>query len=196
MAFTLDPNFGEFLMTRNELLVSEDTCEFAVNASNRRHWPQPVARYVDECLAGRSGVRRADFNMRWMGSVVADAHRILLQGGICIYPRDQEDTTRIGQIHAWFIAKPIAFLIEQAGGRASTGYQSLDRLALSSFSQRIPLIFGSRNEVERIERYWVDPQSVSVDLTLFGERTLFRDWVLPSEAGARVASCAHADIAV
>jgi fructose-1,6-bisphosphatase I/sedoheptulose-1,7-bisphosphatase len=157
VGFTLDPNFGEFLMTRSEVRVLDHTRQFAVDASNRRHWPQPVQRYVDECLAGRSGPRGVDFSMRWMGSVVADAHRILLQGGICIYPRDQGDSSKTGQADALFVARPVAHLIEQAGGRASTGFAPVDSVDVSHMAQREPLIFGCSAEVERIEQFKAVP---------------------------------------
>ncbi len=174
--FTLDPNLGEFMLTHPALRVPADTQEFAINASNSRFWEAPVKRYVDECLAGRSGVRGKDFNMRWIASMVAEAHRILMRGGVFMYPRDTKDPGRPGRLRLLYEASPIAMLMEQAGGRASTGREPLLGVVPTGLHQRIGLVFGSRNEVERIERYHAEPQAFK-DLAnpLFAERSLFRD---------------------
>jgi fructose-1,6-bisphosphatase I/sedoheptulose-1,7-bisphosphatase len=175
--FTLDPNLGEFKLTHPEIRVPADAQEFAINSSNSRFWEPPVKRYVDECLAGRTGVRDKDFNMRWIASLVAEAHRVLMRGGVFMYPRDTKDPTKPGRLRLLYEANPIGFVIEQAGGRASTGRASVLEVQPEKLHQRIGLVFGSRNEVERIERYHreydagTDRPYVS---PLFNERSLYR----------------------
>ena len=173
--FTLDPNLGEFLLTHPEIRVPEQTQEFAINTSNSRFWEPPVKRYVDECLAGRSGLRGKDFNMRWIASMVAEAHRILMRGGVFMYPRDTKDAARPGRLRLLYEANPIGYLMEQAGGRASTGRQPVLGVKPSALHQRIGLVFGSREEVERIERYHHEPQPEEAPPPLFAPRSLFRD---------------------
>ena len=173
VGFTLDPNLGEFKLTHPAITVPEDTQEFAINASNSRFWEPPVKRYVDECLAGRTGPRGKDFNMRWIASMVAEAHRILMRGGVFMYPRDSKDSTRSGRLRLLYEANPIGMVMEQAGGRASTGRQAVLGVQPSSLHQRIGLVFGSKNEVERIERYHAEPSADAQDNPLFAERSLF-----------------------
>lgn len=173
--FTLDPVMGEFLLTHPALRVPEDTQEFAINASNARFWEAPVKRYVDECLAGRSGPRGKDFNMRWIASLVAEAHRILMRGGVFLYPRDVKDLRKPGRLRLLYEANPIGFIIEQAGGRASTGRESVLTLVPSSLHQRIGFVFGSRKEVELIERYHREPATAHLQAPLFAERGLWRE---------------------
>ena len=172
--FTLDPNLGEFMLTHPDLTVPEDTQEFAINASNSRFWEAPVKRYVDECLAGKTGPRGKDFNMRWIASMVAEAHRILMRGGVFLYPRDTKDASKPGRLRLLYEANPIGFIMEQAGGRASTGRASVLGVAPESLHQRVGLVFGSKNEVERIERYHAEPLQKALDNPLFRERSLFR----------------------
>jgi fructose-1,6-bisphosphatase I/sedoheptulose-1,7-bisphosphatase len=172
--FTLDPNLGEFFLTHPNLRVPEDTQEFAINASNSRFWEAPVKQYIAECLAGQPGPRGKDFNMRWIASMVAEAHRILLRGGVFMYPRDTKDPAKPGRLRLLYEASPIAFLMEQAGGLASTGHQPLMSIVPSALHQRVGVIFGSRNEVERIERYHTDPSGIDLPYQLFNERSLFR----------------------
>jgi fructose-1,6-bisphosphatase I/sedoheptulose-1,7-bisphosphatase len=173
--FTLDPNLGEFKLTHPDIRVPEDTQEFAINSSNSRFWEPPVKRYVDECLAGRTGPRDKDFNMRWIASMVAEAHRILMRGGVFLYPRDTKDASKPGRLRLLYEANPIGFVIEQAGGRASTGRQPMLGVKPSALHQRIGLVFGSRNEVERIERYHREPDTREAPAPLFAARSLFRD---------------------
>ncbi len=173
--FTLDPNLGEFMLTHPNIRVPEDTHEFAINASNSRFWEAPVKRYVDECLAGKTGPRGKDFNTRWIASMVAEAHRILMRGGVFMYPRDTKDPAKPGRLRLLYEANPVGFLMEQAGGRASTGETPMLGVQPTSLHQRIGLVFGSKNEVERIERYHHEPApQQSVD-PLFSPRSLFRD---------------------
>jgi fructose-1,6-bisphosphatase I/sedoheptulose-1,7-bisphosphatase len=173
--FTLNPNLGEFVLTHPDIEVPADTQEFAINSSNSRFWEPPIKRYVDECLAGKTGVRGRDFNMRWIASMVAEAHRILMRGGVFMYPRDTKDPSKQGRLRLLYEANPVGFIVEQAGGRASTGRQPMLGVTPSSLHQRIGLIFGSRNEVERIERYHREPCVRDPGNPLFTERSLFRD---------------------
>lgn len=174
VAFTLDPNLGEFVLTHPEMRVPEETGEFAINSSNSRFWEPPVKRYVDECLAGKTGPRGKDFNMRWIASMVAEAHRILVRGGIFLYPRDSRNPGKSGRLRLLYEANPIGMLIEQAGGRASTGRQAVLGVAPTHLHQRIGLVFGSKSEVERIERYHKELENGEPKSPLFAERSLFR----------------------
>ena len=176
--FTLDPNLGEFKLTHPMVTVPEDTQAFAINASNSRFWEPPVKRYVDECLAGKTGPRGKDFNMRWIASTVAEAHRILMRGGVFLYPRDTKDPKQPGRMSLMFKANPIGLILEQAGGRASTGRGPVMQLQPQGLHQRIGLVFGSKHEVERIERYHDEPfplKKADFETPLFAERSLFRD---------------------
>ena len=175
VGFTLDAGLGEFKLTHDNIQVPEDTQEFAINTSRSRFWEPPVKRYVDECLAGRSGPRGKDFNMRWIASMVAEAHRILIRGGVFLYPRDTKDPARSGRLRLLYEANPIGMVMEQAGGRCSTGRQPMLGVKPSALHQRIGVVFGSRNEVERIERYHHEPQTKEASAPLFAERSLFRD---------------------
>jgi len=173
--FTLNPNLGEFVLTHRNIRVPADTHEFAINSSNSRFWEPPIKRYVDEALAGKPGPRGKDFNMRWIASMVAEAHRILMRGGVFMYPRDTKDPAKPGRLRLLYEANPIGFVMEQAGGRASTGRQSVLGVQPTALHQRIGLVFGSRNEVERIERYHHEPATRDPGTPLFAERSLFRD---------------------
>ncbi|MBX3623092.1 MAG: class 1 fructose-bisphosphatase [Rhizobacter sp.] len=172
-AFTLDPALGEWVLSHPHLKVPETTREFAINASNSRFWEPAVKRYVDECLAGQSGPRGADFNMRWIASLVAETHRILMRGGVFLYPRDTKDPARHGRLRLLYEANPISFLIEQAGGGASTGRTRLLDVQPDALHQRIGFVFGSAQEVARIEKYHRDEPGNSYDSPLFGKRGLF-----------------------
>jgi len=173
--FTLDPNLGQFMLTHPNMQVPEDTKEFAINASNSRFWEAPIKRYVDECLAGKTGPRGKDFNMRWIASMVAEAHRILMRGGVFMYPKDSKDPSKAGRLRLLYEANPVGMIIEQAGGRASTGRAPVLEAQPCTLHQRIGLVFGSKNEVERIERYHHEPAAYKDDSPLFAERSLFRD---------------------
>jgi fructose-1,6-bisphosphatase I/sedoheptulose-1,7-bisphosphatase len=173
--FTLDPNLGEFMLTHPQIQVPADTQEFAINASNSRFWEAPVKRYVDECLAGKTGPRGKDFNMRWIASMVAEAHRILMRGGVFLYPRDTKDASKPGRLRLLYEANPIGMVMEQAGGRVSTGHQNVLAVQPAALHQRIGLVFGSKNEVERIERYHTEPTRSDHESPLFAKRSLFRD---------------------
>ena len=172
--FTLDREIGEFIYTHPDLRVPEETSEFAINTSNSRFWEPAVKRYVDECLAGKSGPRGKDFNMRWIASLVAEAHRILMRGGVFLYPRDEREKSRSGRLRLLYEANPIGMVIEQAGGRASTGYGPVLEVEPASLHQRTGFVFGARREVERIETYHRDYNERPYDAPLFGTRGLFR----------------------
>lgn len=172
--FTLDREIGEFIYTHPDLRIPQDTREFAINASNARFWEPAVKRYVDECLAGKSGPRGKDFNMRWIASLVAETHRILMRGGVFMYPRDTKDPAKAGRLRLLYAANPIALLIEQAGGRASTGYGPLLEVVPAALHQRIGFIFGSRHEVEVLEDYHRKFNDREYEAPLFGSRGLFR----------------------
>ena len=175
--FTLDRDIGAFVLTHPRLRIPEDCGEFAINASNERFWEPPVRRYIQECLAGSTGPRGRDFNMRWIASLVAETYRILTRGGVFLYPRDSKEPARPGRLRLLYECNPIAFIVEQAGGGASTGRERVMEIQPASLHQRVPLILGSRNEVERIERYHRDQaseQGSAFDDSLFGSRSLFR----------------------
>lgn len=175
--FTLEPRLGEFILTHPDLKIRDATNEFAINASNSRFWEPAIKRYVDECLAGKAGARRKDFNMRWVASLVAELHRILMRGGVFMYPRDSKDPSKRGRLRLLYEANPVGFIVEQAGGRASTGYQRILDVQPQDLHQRIGLIFGAANEVERLERYHRDFNQCEYDAPLFGVRGLFRETV-------------------
>jgi len=149
--FTLDGDIGEFMLTHPNMKIAADTVEFAINASNMRRWEAPIKRYIDECLAGKDGVRGRDFNMRWVASMVADVYRVLSRGGIFMYPRDAKNTE--GRLRLMYEANPMAFIVEQAGGAATDGRQRLLEVQPQRLHQRIGVVLGSKNEVERVTRY-------------------------------------------
>jgi fructose-1,6-bisphosphatase I len=151
--FTLDREQGAWVLTAENVRIPEDTKEFAINMSNRRHWAEPVARYIDECLAGRTGPRGKDFNMRWIASMVADVHRILSRGGIFMYPWDQREPDKPGKLRLMYEANPMAFLIEQAGGAATNGRQRILDIPPAKLHERVSVMLGSKNEVERVTGY-------------------------------------------
>ena len=154
--FTLDKETGSWTMTGNHLRIPEETREFAINASNARHWYPPVRRYVDELLAGRTGPRGKDFNMRWVASMVADVHRILCRGGIFMYPGDAREPDKPGKLRLMYEANPMAFLIEQAGGAATNGVQRIMEIQPSKLHERVAVFLGSKREVERATSYHVE----------------------------------------
>jgi fructose-1,6-bisphosphatase I/sedoheptulose-1,7-bisphosphatase len=177
-AFTLDPNLGEFVLTRESIRIPTGTKEFAINASNQRFWEAAVQRYVRECLAGRTGPRQKDFNMRWVASLVAETHRILTRGGIFLYPRDSREPVKPGRLRLLYEANPVAFLIEQAGGLASTGRKRVLDVVPREVHQRVSFIFGAREEVTRIEEYHRESYDLTSALPLYGTRGLFRTVVV------------------
>ena len=151
--FTLDREQGSFVLTQEHMQIPPDTKEFAINMSNMRHWDAPVRQYVDECLAGTTGVRGKDFNMRWVASMVADVHRILTRGGVFLYPWDKREPAKPGKLRLMYEANPMAWLAEQAGGAATDGCQRILDIVPTQLHQRVSVVLGSRNEVDRVTRY-------------------------------------------
>jgi fructose-1,6-bisphosphatase I len=149
----LDQDVGEFILTHCNMRIPEESSEFAINMSNQRFWEAPVKRYVDECVAGTEGPRGKNFNMRWIASLVADVYRILNRGGVFLYPYDIRQPDRPGRLRLMYEANPVAFIIEQAGGVCSNGRERIMDIKPTSIHQRVPLIFGSKHEVERIIQY-------------------------------------------
>ncbi|MFV5215608.1 class 1 fructose-bisphosphatase [Azonexus caeni] len=153
VVFTLDREQGQFVLTQEKVRIPEDTKEFAINMSNRRFWEAPVQRYVEEMTAGREGPLGKDYNMRWVASMVADVHRIMTRGGIFMYPLDEKVRSKGGKLRLMYEANPMAFLVEQAGGAATTGRQRILEIAPDGLHQRVPVILGSKNEVDRVTAY-------------------------------------------
>ncbi|PRN34391.1 fructose-bisphosphatase class I [Acinetobacter baumannii] len=151
--FTLDPETQTFLLTTENVQVSADTQEFAINASNQRHWEQPVKQYIEELLAGKTSVREKDFNMRWVACMVGDVHRILCRGGIFLFPYYLKDPKKAGRLRLMYEANPMRMLIEQAGGASTTGRVRILEIEPTELHQRVPVIIGSKNEVERVTSY-------------------------------------------
>jgi len=151
--FTLDQNIGVFVLTHPNMRIPENASEFAINASRSRFWEPPVKRYIDEALSGAEGPRGRDFNMRWVAAMVAEVHRILCRGGVFMYPIDAKNAKQGGKLRLMYEANPMAFIVEQAGGVATTGRERILGLQPESLHQRVPVILGSKNEVERLERY-------------------------------------------
>jgi fructose-1,6-bisphosphatase I len=152
-SFTLDREMGSWVLTQRDMRIPEDTKEFSINASNARHWHPPVKRYVDELLAGETGPRGKDFNMRWIASMVADLHRILTRGGIFMYPADAREPDKPGKLRLMYEANPMAFVIEQAGGAATDGKQRIMDIQPNKLHQRVAVFIGSKNEVDRVTSY-------------------------------------------
>ena len=149
--FTLDKKANQFVLTHPNMQIPQDTAEFAINMSNYRFWQEPVQRYIDECLKGTEGEREKDFNMRWVASMVAEVHRILVRGGVFMYPSDAKAKT--GKLRLMYEANPMSFIVEQAGGGATTGLQRVLEVNPTGIHQRVPVILGSKKEIDRIAGY-------------------------------------------
>ena len=153
VGFTLDREMGSWIMTSENMQIPKDTKEFSINMSNMRHWAPPVRKYVDELLAGKTGARDKDFNMRWIASMVADVHRLLTRGGIFMYPWDSREPNKPGKLRLMYEANPMSMLVEQAGGAATNGEQRILDIQPTTLHQRVSVVLGSKNEVERVTRY-------------------------------------------
>ncbi|MDY6456945.1 class 1 fructose-bisphosphatase [Acinetobacter faecalis] len=151
--FTFGPESKEFLLTSDNIQVAADTKEYAINASNQRHWEAPVKRYIDELLAGKTGPREKDFNMRWVACMVGDIHRILCRTGIFMYPYDTKDPQKAGRLRLMYEANPMSMLMEQAGGASTTGRLRILDIQPTDLHQRVPVIIGSKNEVDLVTQY-------------------------------------------
>jgi len=172
--FTLNPDTGEFCLTTPSVRIPGDTNEFAINTSNFRRWDGHVKAYIDDCLEGAEGPHGKNYNMRWIASLVAECHRIMARGGIFLYPGDRRPAYRSGRLRLAYECNPIAFLVEQAGGAASTGEQRILEIDPTDIHQRAPLIFGSRHEVELLAHYYEEVHPLQERSQLFGNRGLFR----------------------
>jgi len=151
--FTLDREQGSFVLTQEDVRIPADTKEFAINMSNMRHWDEPVKRYIDECLQGEEGPRGKNFNMRWIASMVADVHRIMTRGGVFMYPWDKREPHKPGKLRLMYEANPMSWLIEQAGGAATNGRQRILEIQPTQLHERVSVVLGSKNEVDRITSY-------------------------------------------
>ncbi|MGZ8193179.1 MAG: class 1 fructose-bisphosphatase, partial [Methylobacter sp.] len=160
--FTLDQDIGEFILTHPTMKIPPETGEFAINMSNQRFWEPPVQHYIEECLQGEAGPRERNFNMRWVASMVAEVYRILTRGGVFLYPFDLRDPSKAGKLRIMYEANPMAFIIEQAGGACSTGRERILDIKPHSLHQRVPVILGSKNEVERIISYHKELRDTAV----------------------------------
>ena len=152
-AFTMDPPTGQFVQTGANIRIPEKTKEFAINMSNMRHWADPVRAYIDECLAGDAGPRAKNFNMRWVAAMVADVHRILTRGGVFMYPWDKREPSKPGKLRLMYEANPMSFLVEQAGGMSTNGRQRIMEIQPTQLHERVSVVLGSKNEVERVTQY-------------------------------------------
>jgi len=153
VAFTMDPPTGQWVQTADRIRIPAATKEFSINMSNMRHWADPVRAYIDECLAGETGPRGKNFNMRWIASMVADVHRILTRGGVFLYPWDRREPGKPGKLRLMYEANPMSMLVEQAGGRAFEGRQSILDVEPAGLHQRVSVMLGSAEEVERLEAF-------------------------------------------
>ena len=171
---TLDPASARFYLTNINLCAPEGRNEFAINMSNSRHWPAPVKAYVEDLLMGSEGPRAKDFNMRWIASMAADVYRVLLRGGVYLYPDDACPGYGKGRLHLLYEANPVAFLIEQAGGLAIDGVNRILDLEVNDLHARTPLIFGATDKVETAREYFLDGHRSAARAPLFGRRGLWR----------------------
>jgi fructose-1,6-bisphosphatase len=175
--FTLNQDIGAFTLSHPNMIVPPATTDFAVNFTNERFWEPPVKRYVAECIEGASGPRGKDFRIRWISAMVGEVHRILIRGGVYLYPRDEREKMRPGRLRLLYEGNPMAMLIEQAGGAASTGRGRILDVVPTSIHQRVPVILGSRDEVARLENYHAEYErgdSARFETPLFNVRSLFR----------------------
>ncbi len=173
--FALDHFKSEFILVRENIQIPAGEREFAINASNYHYWDNSVRAYVDGCIAGKAGPRGADFNIRWAASLVAEAYRIFVRGGIFLYPRDSRSGYGNGRLRLIYEALPIALLVEQAGGAATDGEQRILDQVVTELHQRVPLVFGSKDKVERVGRYYTNPPIEENHYPLFASRTLLRN---------------------
>ena len=151
--FTLDNSIGEFVLTRQGVQIPEDTTEYAINMANKRFWEEPMKQYIEDCIQGEKGPLGKRYNMRWVASMVAEVYRILVRGGIFMYPYDNRDPSKAGKLRLMYEANPMSFIVEQAGGMSHTAHQRIMEVEATDLHQRIPVILGSRNEVAKVVEY-------------------------------------------
>lgn len=159
VGFTFDREANEWYLSHEQITIPEDTQEFAINMSNYRHWASPVRNYIDDCLAGATGPREKNFNMRWIASMVADVHRILMRGGIFMYPWDAREPNKAGKLRLMYEANPMSFIVEQAGGASTDCQQRILAIQPAELHQRVSVCLGSKNEVEQVMKYHLDKQA-------------------------------------
>lgn len=152
--FTLNPDSGEFLLTHANMRIAVDTSEFAINMSNQRYWQPPVQRYIKDCLAGSTGPRGKDFNMRWVATMVAEVHRLLVRGGVFLYPLDSRSVGKGGRLRLLYEGNPMSWLVEQAGGQGSTGHRRILEVEPTSLHQRVAVVLGASREVGLVREYY------------------------------------------
>ena len=172
--FALDGEQSKFYLSQQNIKIIPERREFSINASNYHHWDESIRSYVDDCIAGQSRPRGADFNMRWAASLVAEAYRIFVRGGIFLYPHDSRPNYRNGRLRLLYEAFPIALLIEQADGAATDGEQRILDRKVAAIHERVPLVFGSKDKVERVARYYSNPSIANENHPLFTSRSLLR----------------------
>ena len=175
MIFTLDPRSKEFRLTSRDIEIPPTTNEFAINSSNSRQWDGHIRAYVDDCLEGEEGPHGSNYNMRWIASLVAECHRIMSRGGIFLYPADIRKGYSAGRLRLVYECNPIAFLIEQAGGAATTGTERILEVQPINIHERVPMVFGSKHEVELVEQYYAEINPYHERPQLFKNRTLLRN---------------------
>lgn len=147
--FTLNEQ-GEFIETKSLPQIPEQTAEFAINASNQRHWEQPIQKYINELLAGKDGVREKNYNMRWVASMVAEVHRILMRGGVFLYPKDNRDPSKAGKLRLMYEANPLGLVVEQAGGKITNSRENMLEIQPTGLHQRVAVVLGSAEEVGHV----------------------------------------------
>ena len=172
--FTLDPRTQDFTLTCAGVRIPPGRREYAINASNGRHWPLAIRAFVEECVAGADGPRGVDYNTRWLGAVVSEAYRILVHGGIYLYPGDARPEYRRGRLRLLYEANPIALLVEQAGGTATDGFGRILDLVPADIHEHVPLIFGSSDKVDRVMTLYAASVPQAGQRPLFAVRGLFK----------------------
>jgi len=173
--FTLDPATQRFVLVSRQVKITHSTREYAINASNYRHWPEQIRAFIDDCVEGEGGPHGKDFNMRWLACMVGEAHRIFSRGGVFLYPGDDRPGYERGRLRLLYEAFPVAMLVEQAGGGATDGVERILAKKLAKLHQRTPLVFGSIEKVARIASYYSDAHFQRANSPLFGERGLFQN---------------------
>ena len=149
--FSLDPDSGDYILINDHVQIAADTSEYAINSSNYRYWLAPMQQYIDELIAGKTGVRGRDFNTRWVAAMVGDVHRILCRGGLFTYPFDTKYPNKAGKLRLMYEANPMSLLIERAGGAATDAINRILDIEPTDIHQRVPVVLGSKNEVNYVK---------------------------------------------
>ena len=151
MMFSLDPETSDYVLIEDNVQIDADTSEYAINSSNYRYWRAPMQQYIDELIAGETGVRGRDFNTRWVAAMVGDVHRILCRGGLFTYPFDTKYAHKAGKLRLMYEANPMSLLIERAGGAATDAVNRILDIEPTDIHQRVPVVLGSKNEVNYVK---------------------------------------------